>query len=307
LRVSEETLALRKARLGPDDPDTLHSMHDLAVGYRAVGRRADALRVSEETLALRKARLGPDHPDTLASIEDLAHSYFALGRHADALKLFEETLALRKAKLGPEHPDTLKSIYNLANCYHPLGRHAEALKLHEETLALRKAKLGPDHRDTLKSMFCVAESLTKLERGAEAVPIIDECVRRAAGKLCCRSHLLPRVMSIRLRHFEKLRDTAGCRQTAEMWENLRRTDADSLYNAASMRAVTAAVLRAAGQSPGGNRQADTEADRAMGWLNQAVAVGYKNVVQVKQDKDLDPLRDRADFTKLVTMLEGNRN
>jgi tetratricopeptide (TPR) repeat protein len=224
-------------------------MHNLAVGYRAVGRHADALKLCEETLTRRSARLGPDHPDTLASIENVAHCNYSLGRHADALKLFEQTLALRKAKLGPKHPDTLKSMHNLANCYRPLGRHADALKLHRETLALRTAKLGPEHRDTLKSMFCVAESLAKLERGAEAVPIIDDCVRRAAGKLCCRSELLPRVMSLRLRHFEKTGDAGGCRQTAEMWENLKRSDANSLYNAARMRAITAAVLRAGNPSP----------------------------------------------------------
>jgi serine/threonine protein kinase/tetratricopeptide (TPR) repeat protein len=307
LKLCEETLALRKATLGPDDPGTLTSMHNLAVGYRAVGKHADALKLSEETLTLRRARLGPDHPDTLASIENVAHCNYSLGRPAHALKLFEETLAQRKAKLGPKHPDTLKSMHNVANCYRALGRHADALKLHQETLALRMAKLGPDHRDTLKSMGAVAESLAKLERGAQAVPIIDDCVQRAAGKLCCRSDLLPTVMSIRLRHFENTGDAGGCRQTAEMWENMKRTDADSLYNAARMRAVTAAVLRAADQSPGGNRQANAEADRAMTWLTQAVAVGYKNAVQLKQDKDLDVLRDRADFTKLATRLEGTRN
>jgi serine/threonine protein kinase/tetratricopeptide (TPR) repeat protein len=300
LKLCEETLALRKTTLGPDDPDTLNSMHNLAVGYRAVGRHADALKVCEATLALRKVKLGPDHPDTLASIEDLAHCYYALGRHADALKLFEKTLALRKAKLVPAHPDTFKSMHNVANCYHALGRHAEALKLHEETLALRTAKFGPDHRDTLRSMRGVAESLAALGRGAEAVPIIDECFRRAAGKPCCQRDLLPAVMDVRLRHFEKTGDATGCRQTAEMWENLKRTDADSLYSAARMRAVTAAVLRAADKSSEGGGQAD----RAMAWLRQAVAAGYKNAAQAKQDKDLDALRDRGDFTKLVTAWEA---
>jgi hypothetical protein len=166
------------------------------------------------------------------------------------------------------------------------------------------AKLGPDHRATLKSMWCVAESLAKLERGAEAVPIIDDCVRRAAGKPCCQRDLLPGVMSVRLRHFQKMKDAAGCRQTAEVWENLRRTDADSLYNAARMRAVAAAVLRAADTSPEGFHQADAEADRAMTWLKQAVAAGYNNAAHLMRDKDLDALRDRADFTELVTELQG---
>jgi tetratricopeptide (TPR) repeat protein len=291
--------------LGPDHPDTLRSMHNVARSYHDLGRYADALKLKEETLELRQARLGPNHPDTLNSMNNLAVTYDALGRHADAVKLHEETLALRKARLGPDHPDTLMSRHNLAIGYDTLGRHADALKLREETLALRQARLGPDHPHTLRSMWYVAESLAKLERGEEAVPIIDECVRRAAGKIV-QPDLLPGVMNLRLRHFEKMKDAASCRQTAEMWEYLKRTDADSLFNAARMRAVTAAVIRADKSSEGG-KQADAEADRAMAWLKQAVAAGYKNAAHLKQDKDLDALRDRADFTKLVTMLEGIRD
>jgi hypothetical protein len=194
----------------------------------------------------------------------------------------------------------------VAVSFYVLGRHADALRLFEETLMLRKAKLGADHPDTLLSMGAVAASLVQLDRGAEAVPAIDECVRRATGRVVA-PHLLQTVIDLRLRHFEKTKDAAGCRQTAEMWETLKRTDADSLYIAAGMRAVTAAVFRAADTSPTGSQQADVEADRAIAWLRQAIAAGYKNAAHMKQDKDLDALRDRADFTKLVTKLEGIRD
>jgi serine/threonine protein kinase/tetratricopeptide (TPR) repeat protein len=250
--------------------------------------------------------LGPDAPDTLRSMHNLANSYHALGRLDDALKLRQETLALRQVRLGPDHPSTLMSMNNLAISYYAVGRHADALKLRQETLALRKTKLGPDHPETLQSMWGVAESLARLERGAEAVPVIDECVRRAAGQVV-QPNLLPGVMGVRLRHFEKVRDAAGCRQTAEMWEDMKRTDAESLYYAACLRAVTAAVLRAADTSPEGGKQADAEAERAVAWLGQAVAVGYKNAAHMKQDRDLDALRDRADFAKVLTTLEGVRD
>src|SRR5262245_61766931 len=142
-----------------------------------------------------------------------------------------------------------------------------------------------------------------MDRGVEAVPLIDDCVERAAGKNLPRC-LLPGVLNLRLWHFAKTKDAAGCWQTAEMWENLKRADADSLFNAARMRAVTAAVLRKADKTPEGSKQAEAEADRAMAWLKQAVAAGYKNAAHLKQNMGLDALRDRADFTKLVTMLDG---
>jgi hypothetical protein len=38
-------------------------------------------------------------------------------------------------------------------------------------------------------------------------------------------------------------------------------------------------------------------------LRDAVSKGYKDVARVKKDTDLDPLRQRDDFRKLVTELE----
>jgi eukaryotic-like serine/threonine-protein kinase len=159
---------------GPDHPDMLASMNNLALSYSDLGRHAEALKLHERTLALRKAKLGPDHYDTLASMNNLANSYRAMGRHADALKLREETLALQKVKLGPDHPDTLGSMNNLVDSYLALGRHTEALKLGEETLVLSKAKVGPDHPDTLTSMHNLARSYSALGRYAEALKLKEE-------------------------------------------------------------------------------------------------------------------------------------
>jgi tetratricopeptide (TPR) repeat protein len=303
VKLYEETLALQKARLGPDHPDTFQTMYNLAISYAELGRHADALRLREEALALHKARLGPEHPRTLMSMNSVAWSLAAVGRRAEAAKLYEETLALQRARLGTDDPDTLMSLNGLAWTYAALGRDADALALREETLTRTKARLGPDDPDTLHGMRALAESLVKLDRGAEAVPVIDDCVRRAAGK-DVDPRLLTRVINLRLRHFEKTRDAAGCLQTAEMWEKLKRTDAQSLYDAACMRAVTAAVLRATDKSPGAGERADAEADRAMAWLKQAVAAGYSNAAHLLRDKDLDTLRDRADFTELVAVSQA---
>src|SRR2546430_14596609 len=108
-------------------------------------------------------------------------------------------------------------MHDLAISYADLGRHTDALKLREETLLIRKTKIPPDHAGALLSLWGVAESLMALDRGAKAVPIIDECVQRAAGQVV-DPRLLPSVMNLRLRYFEKTKDAAGCRATAEMWE-----------------------------------------------------------------------------------------
>ena len=246
LRLREQTLVLMKAKLGSDHPDTLTCMSGLAVSYDALGRYAEALELDEATLALRKAKLGSDHPDTLTSMSNLAETYQALGRQAEALRLREHTLALRKAKLGPDHPDTLTSMSGLAKSYQALGRQAEALKLREHTLALRRAKLGSDHPDILVSMNDLADSFEALGRQAEALKLREHTLALQKARL---SPDHPDTLRSRLgvaRYLAQLgrgaEAAADCQRAAETWEKLGASDAQSLYNAACFRAVTAAAL-----------------------------------------------------------------
>ncbi len=157
---------------------------------------------------------------------------------------------------------------NLANSYQALGRQDEALKLHEARLALHVSKLGSDHPNTLLSRLLVASGLVRLGRGAEAA--------------------------------------ADCRRAAETWEKRGGSDANSLYNATCFRAVTAAALRAADTSPAGTGQAEDEADRAMVWLERAVAAGYRDAANMTEDHDPDALRHRADFKELLARLSAAR-
>jgi eukaryotic-like serine/threonine-protein kinase len=302
LKLNAETLALCQSKLGDRHPVTLENMAGLAETYSALGRQADALKLREATLALRKSELGKKHQKTLESTGDLAESYDAVGRHSDAQALYEKVLADQKAELGADHPDTLRTMNGLADCDFALSRHGNALKLREETLARRKVDLGPDHPDTLQSMGRLAESLMAAQRGDEAVPVVDTCLQLAAGK-DMDPKLLLSVIDLRLRHFERAKDPVGCRQTAAIWENLKRTDAGSLYQSAALRAVAGSVLRATNQSPAAAQRADAESDLAMAWLNQAVAAGFHDAARLTQDRDLISLHARDDFKKLLAGLD----
>jgi tetratricopeptide (TPR) repeat protein len=46
-------------------------------------------------------------------------------------------------------------------------------------------------------------------------------------------------------------------------------------------------------------------DRAMALLQQAVKAGWKEAAYMKKDPDMDPLREREDFKKLLAELEQN--
>jgi tetratricopeptide (TPR) repeat protein len=299
LKLREETLALRTAHkdLGPEHPDTIQSMNNLAVSYNAHGRHREALQLRQRTLDLAIAQLGPEHPDTLNKWHNIAFSHAALGDHTKALEIRQQTLERRKAhvEIGPDHPDTFRSMHSLALTYSALGRHDDALKLHQQTQAMRAKKLGPAHSETLRSMKEVAICLAELNRGPESVAMVDECVRLAAQQKI-DPKLISDLLELRVRHFAKAADAPACRATADIWEKLNRSDAESFYFAARLRAVAASVV---GQDP---QTAAGEANLAMAWLEKAVAAGYQNSERLKTDADLNSLRSRDDFKALLSRL-----
>ena len=69
----EKARTTRQAKLGPEHPDTLESMNNLALAYRAAGKLDLALPLFEETLKLKKAMLGSEHPNHAHEHEQPRH------------------------------------------------------------------------------------------------------------------------------------------------------------------------------------------------------------------------------------------
>jgi serine/threonine protein kinase/tetratricopeptide (TPR) repeat protein len=304
LKLEEETLEIQRRVLPKDHPNTLVSMIGLASSYAALSRHAEAIDLLVETLEIQRRVLPKDHPDTLWSMMNLANSYYAMRRHAEALKLDEETLAIRKRVLGPEHTDTLKSMHNLAASYAELGRNAEALKLFVETLEVQRRVLPKDHPDTLMSMVGLAKDYVRANRHDEAVKLVEEFLPKA-DLPGVHGELYAQALAVRVKCYQKAGDLAGCRSTAELLEKRKLSDEDSLYNAACCRAITAS-LQAKAPAADALRLAKDEGDKAMAWLTNAVAAGYKNASAMKTDDALEYLRDREDFKKLVAELENKK-
>ncbi len=308
MKLREGTLALLKAKLGPDHRETFTSMDNLASSYAETGQWERAMKLREETLAVEKAKLGVNHPDTIATMHNLACSYLQAGQNDRAIELFEETLALRKAVLGPEHPLTLSTMHNLPLCYAKARQYDRALGFFEKVLALEKAKLGPDHHDTLGTMYNLATMSADAGQNERAVRVFEDLLKLLRAKLQPDDpSILPirlGIASIKVKLGRAAEAAADCRLATEAFEKLNGTDAGSLYNAACFRAVLAAAVRGGAAPAESTKQADLEADRAMTWLKKAVAAGYRDAAHISDDRDLDALRDRADFKKLLSDLQA---
>jgi tetratricopeptide (TPR) repeat protein len=178
ITLYEATTRKFKGKLGPDHPETLASMNNLALTYQAAGKLDKALTLIEQTLERQKAQLGPDHSNTLTSMNNLALAYKAAGKLDKALTLIEQTLERQKAKLGPEHPETLTSMNNLATFFWAMKRLDRSIPLFEVLLPILKRKLGEDHPNTLSTMGSLGVNYRDAGRLTEAIPLLEEVHRK---------------------------------------------------------------------------------------------------------------------------------
>jgi tetratricopeptide (TPR) repeat protein len=176
LRHLERARVLRQAQLGPDHPDTLTSMHDLAEGYQLAGKLGLAVPLHEETLERRKATLGPEHLDTTRSMHLLAFAYLGAGQIDQALPLFEETFRLRKATLGPNHWRTLVTMCALGEAYTAAGKLDRALPLLEESLARARRQQAADALRLGNFMDAVGLCRLHADKPGEAEKVLHECL-----------------------------------------------------------------------------------------------------------------------------------
>jgi hypothetical protein len=167
----EETLQKMKATLGPDHPNTLTSMNNLAGAYRVNGQLAKAVPLYEQTLQKRKAQLGPDHLNTLNSMNRLGKAYADAKQGAKAattLVAYVDSSRKRAPKDSPRFAGLLAQVsLDLLRC----GQHAAAEPLLRECLAIRE-KTQSDHVATFNTMSLLGRALLGQKKYAEAEPLL---------------------------------------------------------------------------------------------------------------------------------------
>ena len=123
-----------------------HSLHNLGVSWRNLGKYSEAADADQEAVKLRRELVIQD-PDRYTS--DLAYSLHKLGidlgklgKHAEAIDADEEAVKLRR-ELVTQDPDRYTShladsLQNLGVHLRNLDKHAEAVDADEEAVKLRR-------------------------------------------------------------------------------------------------------------------------------------------------------------------------
>ena len=164
-------LSLREQALGPDHPQTLETVAELASLLQGYGEVSEAKRLHLRALESRERVFGPDHPDTLESMYDFADFLHDQAQIEEAIALARETLEARRNVLGGEHRSTIESILQLAELQRNAGRLTEAEQLNRQAL------------ETSRHAFDEEEYITKFTRNELAATLLAQAKRDEAESL----------------------------------------------------------------------------------------------------------------------------
>ena len=172
-----ESLALRRAALGEDHPQSRAGLRLLAALRHGAGRLHEARR-DYELLAQGCARsAGAEHPDTLAARSRLACVLGQLGEGERALALHEQVVATCERLWGDTHVATLDSLEDLAVTLAGQHEFDRARVLCERVLDGRRWWQGGEHDDTLRCGQRLAQLLGEMGDLGNARRLLEAVLR----------------------------------------------------------------------------------------------------------------------------------
>lgn len=138
------------------------------------------------------------------------------------------------------------------------------------------------------------QRLALCRKAGQALKDLDFALQQPAAEV-------PLLLDMRVRFLLKEQKLPAAVGTAAKIKELAGNKPEQLYDAACAYALCAGAARnPVANAPG----LEKLAEEAMALMKQAVAKGYKDAAHMKQDKDLDALRERDDFKKLLAELEA---
>ncbi|KAI5849924.1 hypothetical protein BZA05DRAFT_63506 [Tricharina praecox] len=158
LTLFQQALDGCEKALGKDHPDTLATVHSIAITYDNQGDYHKALEWFQRALDGREKALGKDHHYTLATVHNMANTFHQQGDYHKALEWLQRALDGREKALGKDHPDTLHTVHTMANTFLGQGDYHKALEWFQRALDGREKALGKDHPDTLATVHNMANT-----------------------------------------------------------------------------------------------------------------------------------------------------
>ncbi len=163
----KRALTISEKAFGPDHPDVVVHLNNLAEFYCAWGKYAEAEPLYKRALTIFNETL-PSHPDVSMLLNNLAEIYHPWGRYAEAELLYMGALAIEEKFFGPDNPKVSTPLSNLAELYKAQGKYVEAESLYKRALAIKEKAFGSDNPNVATLLNNLAEFYHTWGKYAEA-------------------------------------------------------------------------------------------------------------------------------------------
>ena len=170
----ERSAEVRGQVLGPNHPDTLHSMDGLAWLLSREGHLPEAEKLQRQILETRRKSVSSQSPELAMSLDHLASTLGDEGRYGEAEQLDREAFAIATKTLGASHPLTLGIQTNLGGTLMQEERYPEAEAMLRRAVDIERGTLGVEHPTTLVTMSILAATQIKLGNFGEAEKLQEE-------------------------------------------------------------------------------------------------------------------------------------
>ncbi|MCC6455611.1 MAG: tetratricopeptide repeat protein [Caldilineaceae bacterium] len=142
----QNTLEIRRRKLGTEHIDTADSFYTMGLLLRTVGELEDAYKHLEQALFLREKLLGEYHADTADTLSEMGLILSTMGQEERAVVYLQRALKICEVALGPDHVVTAEVHTNLGASYlYDLDDPVSALHHFEQALHVRQQQLGELH------------------------------------------------------------------------------------------------------------------------------------------------------------------
>jgi tetratricopeptide (TPR) repeat protein len=331
-------LAIRK-QLAAEFPAWPEYRRDLAASHtmrgtllQDMGRLNEAEQDCAATLSIQRQLVAefpsqPEYRQVLAA----GHTHRGnllrgMGRPKEAERDYTEALSIQRQLAADFHnqpefrQDLATSLNNRGSLLSSTGQTKEAEQDYDQALGIRKQLVAafpnqPDLQSDLAAS-CLNLALLHQRQGnlvaARRLLLDGGLHHRAALKANSGHSTYRQFYRKQLRAlttvYAGLLEQADAVRTAQTCRDLGWDTPGDAYDAACFLSQCIPIVAKHTKLDAKHRQEASQfyGDAAMKFLGEAVSKGFKDVPHLKQDSDLDPLRLRKDFQKLIADLEGKK-
>jgi serine/threonine-protein kinase len=251
-------------------------------------------------------RLGR-HPEAETAYRRAQEVWAGLAADFPAMPVFRKEQATVLVFLGDllsemgRAPEAEAALRDALDIYQRLVADSPRMPQYQAELA----NALDDLAEVLRGRKDYAEARQRLE---EAQPHLQAALAAYPSNPTCRKWFCQNRQRLAATLLE-LGDHAAAAEAAADLARMAVHPADDAYQAAGFFARCIPLAQQDSKLPQAQRQelARAYGDQALEALRQALAKGYKHTANLKKDKDLDPLRPRKDFQKLLAEVEAKAN